>query len=101
MAVAVEGVLMVLLGGAGGLAWKRYFSRRVSETGGGAAVQHCFARRRVDISTPSAQCAAGKCCRDRMQSQPVVEALASSRACRQSSAESGGGSLGVRRGGAV
>jgi hypothetical protein len=28
VAVAVEGVLMVLLGGAGGLALKRYFFRR-------------------------------------------------------------------------
>jgi hypothetical protein len=43
VAVAVEGVLMVLLGGAGGLAWKRYFSRWVSETGGVAAVLWCCA----------------------------------------------------------
>lgn len=65
----------MLLGGAGGLAWKRYFSRWVSETGGVAAVLRCFARRWVNISTRSAQRAAGECCRYRTQSQPVVEAL--------------------------
>jgi hypothetical protein len=68
------------------LAWKRYFSRRVSETGGAAALLSTAAGEQTGL-----QCAArsgrvlssqgrGECCRCRTQSQPVVEA--SRRACR-------------------